>query len=228
MNASQLSLNQQLEDAYTKLGIKNLPSEVTEIISNSILEDEKGKVNGLLIGERAKDFTLYTYQNERFSLFKTLKEKPVVVTFLRGEWCPFCSLELAALQKIYPIIKAQGAELVAIHPQRKIVSENLTKKHKLSFPILNDPNQQTMKDYEVHFQVSKDVEQLYLDTFGMNLSKLNENGKWNLPVPAAFIIDTDFIIKGRHFSHSYTERISPNYIIEVLRNLPSTSFDFSS
>lgn len=211
------SLNGEMNDLADSL---NLPDEVVEIISRSIIQGQQGEVRGLNIGDKAPDFTLNDVNGNRINLNQLLEKGPVILSFFRGSWCPFCNIELQALQRHYPEFYKLGAELVTIHPQKIEVSSDLIDKYRLKFPVLSDENQEVISSFNIRFTVSPEICKLYKESFEIDLEQLNGNGLWNLPVPATFIIDSDGIIKTRHFSHNHMIRMEPRDIIEALSNLP--------
>jgi peroxiredoxin len=98
--------------------------------------------------------------------------------------------------------------------------------HGASFYVCADETQAVMRAFDVRFAVTDGLIRLYRDSFGLDLARLNASGEWNLPVPAAFVIDRDGIIKGRHFSHDFTVRVEPEYIVGALSALPEYAAEF--
>ena len=214
------SVNNEINHFVSKAG---LPDEVIEVISRSIIAGQNGTVKGLKLGDTAPDFTLIDVNGTAFNLYSKLEEDPVVVSFFRGSWCPFCSLELQSLQKNLNDIQKMGASLVAILPQKLEASRQLIDKYYLKFPLLSDENQQCLEAFQVKYNLTQGIINIYRDSFGIDLTRLNANGTWNLPVPATFIIDVDRKVKARHFSHDYMIRMEPRDILEALGNLPNTT-----
>lgn len=218
MNNNEKSLNEQMlitcAEAY--------PSPIIEVIAEGIIEANPA-VTGLAIGEVAPDFTLLNTEGEAVNLYKILAHSPVVLSFFRGEWCSLCNLEVRALQKSLPEIQALGAVLLTIHPQRIETSFRLVHKHQIDYQILNDPTQGVLEQYNVKFDIPRSILNVYLESFNIDVRKMNENGELTLPVPATFIIDKQGIVKSRFFSHDYTVRMDPKHILTALQNLPATT-----
>ena len=98
-----------------------------------------GTVDGALkVGQSAPDFTLPDAFGNQVSLGNLLTRGPVVISFYRGEWCPFCNLELRGLQEALPQMKALGATLIAVSPEKPDNGIIATEKNKLTFPVLSD------------------------------------------------------------------------------------------
>jgi peroxiredoxin len=213
-------LNEELAEIHRG---NALPPEVTEVIANSILEGSRGAVKGLAIGQPAPDFTLVNQNGATVQLAERLARGPAVVGFFRGEWCPFCTMELRALRRFWPDFAARSASMILIHPQHDDVSQKVAVPPDAGFDVCSDPEQRVMAAFDVRFALDPGIRDLYQNVFGLDLERLNASGQWNLPVPATFIIDRDGIIKGRQFSHDFTVRVEPTYIVEVLDRLPEPS-----
>lgn len=225
MKTQTKNITDRNDHVNTFVSTLNLPDEMVEIISRSIVQGQQGSVKGLNIGDRAPDFTLDDTNGNPINLNQLLIKGPVILSFFRGSWCRFCDLELQAMQRYYFKFHELGAQVVSIHPQKIEVSSELIAKHGLKFLVLSDENQEAITSFNVRFKVSLEVSNLYKKSFGLDLQQLNATGIWNLPVPATFIIDTDRIIKARHFSHDYMIRMEPDDIVDALLNLPEISLE---
>ncbi len=223
MNQTMVSANEELQQLKKEL---YSDPDVLQVITDSIIEHERGSVRGLQIGDKAPDFTLPNTSKGYVSLYEELAKGPVALVFFRGEWCPYCTFELRALQEINNSVKELGAQIISIHPQDLSVSSNVSSKYELDYEVLSDADQNVISDYKIKYTIGSAVKKLFLDTFSLDLEKANANGMWNLPVPASFIIDRDGIIKARHFSHDYTYRIEPTDILAALKALPEVTPEF--
>jgi peroxiredoxin len=170
-------------------------------------------VKGLVVGDKAPDFTLPNATGNQFSLSELLKKGPVVLKFYRGEWCPICNLDLRAIQQQLSKIEALGASLLAISPQNPDSALTAKEKNELEFDVLSDANQEVIKAYNLQFDPGEDYHNR------RDLTLLNGDGSKFIPVPATFIIAQDFTIVGAHVEANYTERMSPEEVIEVLEKM---------
>ena len=178
-----------------------------------------GAAPGLATGERAPGFTLPNATGDPVRLATRLARGPVVLSFYRGEWCPFCNLELRALQAALPRFRARGASLIAISPQSPDHSLSVTEKASLTFDVLSDARQEVIAAYRIQFTVPADLKDLHLNLFGNDPSAHTADGSWNLPIPATFVIDRSGIIRDRHVSADYTTRMDPDDIDKALAAL---------
>jgi peroxiredoxin len=174
---------------------------------------------GLQIGDRAPNFNLPNALGQWVELSQRLESGPVVLTFYRGAWCPYCNVTLRALQVALPRFKAHAASLIAISPQAPDRSLTLAEKHALEFDVLSDVDQSVIRDYRVQFAVPADIKYLYLNTFHNDLSTQTADGSWSLPVPATFVIDRTGVIRARHVAVDYRTRMDPDDIETALSEL---------
>jgi peroxiredoxin len=194
-----------------------IPAPVTERLAAAFAEvTASGAAPGLAVGERAPLFSLPDATGQTVELAARLAQGPVVLSFYRGEWCPFCNLELRALQAALPEFRARGASLIAISPQSPDHSLSITEKAGLTFDVLSDARQEVIRAYRVQFTVPADLKDLHLNVFRNDLSAHTADGSWDLPIPATFVIDRGGIIRARHVSADYTTRMDPAEIQAAL------------
>jgi len=93
---------------------------------------------GLKVGMSAPDFQLSNAFGEKVKLSKRLVDWPVVLAFYRGAWCPFCNIELNALQSSLPYFKKYNATLIAVTPQKPDKSKEQLEKAEYTFEVLSD------------------------------------------------------------------------------------------
>ncbi len=197
-----------------------IPAPVAERLAAAFAEiAASGAAPGLAVGEQAPLFSLPDATGQMVSLAARLAQGPVVLSFYRGEWCPFCNLELRALQAALPQITERGAALIAISPQSPDHSLSVTEKAGLTFDVLSDAGQEVIAAYRVQFTVPADLKDLHLNVFGNDLSAHAADGSWDLPIPATFVIDQGGIIRARHVSADYTTRMDPAGIVAALDEL---------
>ena len=171
---------------------------------------------GLQLGERAPDFTLPNAFGNPVSLSGQLARGPVVLTFYRGAWCPYCNLELRALHGALPHIEGLGASLVAVTPQQPDKSLQQVRQDNYPFEILSDLDGSVMRDYRLYFAVPGALSDLYRARFGLDLADYNGPGRYELPVPGTFVIDAGGIVRAAFADTDYRRRMEPADIIAAL------------
>jgi peroxiredoxin len=170
-------------------------------------------VKGLKMGDTAPDFTLPNAFGQNISLSKVIESGIVILKFYRGEWCPICNLDLREIQKYLPEIKSYGATLLAISPQKPDDALTISQKNELGFDVLSDEKQEVIKLYNLQFDPGEDYHNR------RDLTLLNGDGSKTLPVPATYIIDTKQKIVMGHVEPDYTQRMKPEEILKVLKEI---------
>ena len=176
--------------------------------------------HALKIGDRVPDFTLPDPFGHDVS-FKTLLAKgPVVVSFYRGEWCPYCNLELRAFQQALPQMQELGASLVAISPEKPEGGAAAIEKNALTFTVLSDFENKVARQFGIVFQVGEKLQDLSKNLFKNDLALRNGEGSYQLPVPATFVVDAEGIVRFAHVEVDYmTGRAEPEEVVAVLKGL---------
>jgi len=174
---------------------------------------------GLAVGDAAPNFALSDAVGNQVVLTELLSNGPVVVTFYRGEWCPYCNLQLRALQQALPEIVSTGATLVAISPQAPDRGLTMTEKHELAFPVLSDLDQSVSESYKVRFDVTGELEDLQVNVFQNDPAEQNADGRRSLPVPSTFVIDRDGIVRFASANADWRVRVEPADVIAALEAL---------
>lgn len=197
----------------------DIPAEVAQAGTRALSELARSEVApGLAVGATVPDFTLTNATGRTISLSERRAGGPVVVSFYRGAWCPFCNLELHALQGALPEIEARGASLIAISQQPPDRSQLLAARNSLTFDVLSDLDGAVATDWKVRFPVSEDF-RIGLDYFQVNLAEENADGTPTLVVPATFVVDESGVIRDRYVSVDYTTRMEPRAVLDALDRL---------
>ena len=213
------SLKQQT-DAKIEAGRQANPEFMKGVDAaiNKAKEFQEG-ANALKVGQKAIDFTLPNQEGKLVLLKSLLSKGPVVVTFYRGDWCPYCNLQLRALQTRLAEIQILGASLVAISPQ--VPDGSLTKSEisEMNFTVLSDQDAKVASQYGVAWEVPEFlIEHMRVDR-NLDLQKINNGNGSVLPIPATFIIRTDGIVSWNYVNVDYRTRSEPEEIIEELKKL---------
>ncbi|MBO0803467.1 MAG: AhpC/TSA family protein [Nocardiopsaceae bacterium] len=166
-------------------------------------------------GAQGPRFALRSAVGDEVTLDALVAEGPVVLTFYRGAWCPYCNLALRALQRHHDAIRERGARLVAVSPQVPDESLSLIEKHDLPFDVLSDIGSDVAKQYGIAFDLSDELAALY-DRWGFDLQRVNAGHARTLPLPATYVIDKDGVIRWAFIDTDYTHRAEPADILAAL------------
>ena len=219
MDQNNSSLADRIGDTVEKF-MSALPEDEAQTVAGSFEKLYASQVaeTALTVGDIAPDFTLPNVTGQPVSLYEVLKRGPVVVSFYRGGWCPFCNLELHALQLRLPEIRALGATLIGISPETPDMAMAAIDEHQLEFEVLSDLGNKTARQYGLLFTVYEEMRPLYLK-WGLDVPASNGDDSWELPVPATYVIDSNAVIRAAHTDKDYTRRMEPEQVVATLRDL---------
>jgi peroxiredoxin len=172
----------------------------------------------LQVGDRFPDLVLPNAEGELVSIGALLQSGPLVVTFFRGEWCPYCRMTLEALAAALPEFQAVGAALVAITPETGGRALLAKQNHQGGFEVLSDVDCGVGLSCGVVFRTPEPY-RLLLQKFGTDLAERHGNAAWFLPVPATFVIDRAGVVRWRFVTVDFTERAEPAAILAALHAL---------
>ncbi|MEG3757157.1 peroxiredoxin-like family protein [Pseudoalteromonas carrageenovora] len=176
-------------------------------------------VNALALNQNAPNFELPNQHGQLVQLTELLTKGPVVITFYRGSWCPYCNLQLKALQSRLPEIHALGAQLVAISPQVPDGSMSENEISNMDFVVLSDQNADVAASYGVAWKVPTFLlEHMRVDR-GLDLESLNNGNGSILPIPATFVLNSEGRVTWRYVDVDYRTRSEPEDIINALKAL---------
>ncbi len=176
---------------------------------------------GLKVGGIAPDFSLINAFGEKVKLSEQLKGGPVVLTFYRGAWCPFCNIELNALQGSLPYFKKYSTTLIAVTPQKPDKSKEQLEKEEYTFEVLSDIDDSVMKSYNLYFEVPQELHELYKNRFNFDITDYNGKNRLGLPIPGTFVIAQSGIIRAAYAKTDYKKRMEPEDIIKALKVINS-------
>ncbi|TXH32009.1 MAG: AhpC/TSA family protein [Rhodospirillaceae bacterium] len=168
------------------------------------------------VGDKAPAFSLKDPEGNEVSSVALLAKSPLIVSFYRGVWCPYCNMELQALQEALPEFQKYGASLVAISPQTAPNSRKSIRQNNLSFPILSDVKGKVGEAFGLKFQLPDYLVDLY-KSLKNDLPSFNDDPEWTLPMPARYVIGQDGTILYSEVNPDYTKRPEPEDMLPALR-----------
>ena len=172
----------------------------------------------LKAGAKAPSFALPDARGGIVKSADLLQKGPLVVTFYRGVWCPYCNMDLQSLEEAAKDIRALGASLVSISPQTAPNRRKSERENALSFPILSDHGNAVANAFGLRFRLPDELIAVYKG-FGNDLTIGNGEDSWTLPMPARYIIGTDGVIAYSEVNPDYTRRPDPSEMLPVLQRL---------
>lgn len=173
-------------------------------------------------GDKAPSFTLKDPDHDDVASADLLAHGSLIVSFYRGVWCPYCNMDLQALEAALPEFQRRGAKLVAISPQTPVNSRKSMRKNALSFPILSDPHNEVAAAFGLRFALPEYLIELY-KALKNDLPGFNGDASWTLPMPARFVIASDGTIVYAEVNPDYTHRPEPEEMIPALDRLTAVN-----
>jgi peroxiredoxin len=206
-----------------KLGFKPGPNALDTMHRATADLIASGKaLNAKKAGDKAPEFALKDPDGLVVSSGDLLAKGPLVVSFYRGVWCPYCNLDLQALQAASGEIEARGATIVAVSPQTAPNSRKSYRDNKLTFPILSDEKSRVAAAFGLRFSLPDYLVELYKG-FKNDLPTFNDDPAWVLPMPARYVIGADGVIVYAEVNPDYTQRPDPSELLPVLDKLRMTA-----
>jgi len=195
----------------------NVPPSVIETMHRATAELIASGAAGraLKVGDKAPNFVLLDPEGKAVSSVELLRQGPLVVSFYRGVWCPYCNMELQALQAVLPQFTSAGAKLVAISPQTAANSRKSVRQNALEFPILSDPHNDVAAAFGLRFEMPGYLIELYKNLKN-DLPSFNGDPSWTLPMPGRYVIGQDGIILYAEVNPDYTLRPEPSDMLVAL------------
>ncbi len=216
MNRHLSSLQDQL-DSITANTRTLVPAERLAIGERAVAELFASGIEEriLPVGAQAPDFTLPDAAGRMQSSRDLLALGPLIVTFFRGRWCPYCMTELEAWRDLYGQIRSAGAFFVAISPQTQRQSDFAAQQHGLPFPLLHDEGSALASKFGLVYTVPE-YHQSYLRSILVNLPFLNGESTWALPIPATFVLDTCGTVRFSEAHADFRVRPEPSVVLDAL------------
>jgi len=167
------------------------------------------------VGAIAPDFVLQDIDGRSVALAELRDQGPVVISFYRGVWCPYCNEDLKAMQEVLSLIERAGARLVAISPQKPIHSRRAARDLSLTFPLLWDEGCTIAEAFGLRFRFPADLQRVYV-TLGVDLERINGAAGWTLPMPGRFVVERNGSVSYAESDPDYTRRPDPDRVVAHL------------
>ena len=177
--------------------------------------------HALQVGDTAPDFLLPDEEGRLHSSKQLREAGPLVVSFYRGGWCPFCSAELRALQAIKSKLDALQAKVVVLSPDTRDLPRRLKQQLNLDLTMLADVDHGVAASYGIVFRVPDETRAHYAG-LGHDFGHRHGMSEWMLPIPATYIIDQDGVVRGAFVEPDFTIRQEPSDILSRVRQISAS------
>jgi peroxiredoxin len=166
------------------------------------------------------DFVLPDAVDDLVSSTELRARGPLVVCFVRGGWCPFCSATLAAMDVVLPSVEAAGGTVVALSPDTLGHGVEMQARLGLRFKVLSDVDCGVALQFGTAYRVPGNYRDALLE-LGIDLRSRHGDGPGLLPMPATFVCDQAGVIRFAHVSGDITERAEPAVVSRLVEALSS-------
>lgn len=211
-----VSLGEQL--AHIADAVRSLSPLFAGAVDRLVARLEKAGAGGNapVPGDLMPDFSLPDETGSVVTLHGLLDRGPLAIAFHRGHWCPYCRINTAALAGAHALAAADGAQLVAITPDRANFTARLKEEAVAAFPILTDVDNGYAMSLNLAIWVGEEMRELIAEA-GWDLTDYQGNDTWMLPIPATFVVGADGVIKARYIDPDYRRRMAIDDMLGALR-----------
>jgi len=168
-------------------------------------------------GDSIPDVTVRNEDNKELNLKKLVAEKPTVLIFYRGGWCPFCNRHLSALMDIQEDLKTAGVQMLAISIDQPSKLKETPKHDELGYLLLSDSDATVAEAFGIAFTVPDDLVTMYKEKYGIDLEAASGRTHHKLPHPAVFVIRQDGTIQFEYVNEDYKVRLEPQKILAAAK-----------
>ena len=170
-------------------------------------------ISPILIGETLPNAYFQNAEGKSVQLKAVLEEKPTVLVFYRGGWCPYCNIQLSGLVEIEEDILKLGYQIIAISPDDYKNLQSTIENNSTKYKLLSDPNGEFIQEIGIAFKTSSSLKEYIIGK--------GQKGETSsvMPAPTVMIVDKKGVIKFEYINPNYKERISGNMLLSVLKTL---------
>ncbi|MDD9950634.1 MAG: peroxiredoxin-like family protein [Zetaproteobacteria bacterium] len=198
----------------------SLPAEKLAAMeeANQALLDSLSTTNAIAVGDQLPPFALPNQYGETITSQALLQGKHLVVSFFRGVWCPYCNLEVKALEAYVEQFRAANAEIVVISPQVQAWAQKSVQDNRLSFDVLSDLGNHYAAQLGIRFVQTPAIQKIYQD-FKLTLPRYNGDESWSLPMPTRLVVHSSGRVVYADIHPDYTHRPEPAETLRILQQI---------
>ena len=186
------------------------------LLAGALLARAETIPSALKVGDSIPDVTLRTVEDKEVRLRKLVSDKPAVLVFYRGGWCPFCNAHLQALTSITNDLTKEGIQLIAISMDQPSKLRETIQKDKLDYTLLSDSDASAVKAFGISYKVD-DATLEAMKTHNVDLDAATGNSNHILPHPAVFVVNTKGVIGFVHVNPDFKVRLEPSKVLEAAK-----------
>ncbi|OUS32085.1 alkyl hydroperoxide reductase [Thalassotalea sp. 42_200_T64] len=177
-------------------------------------------VSPLLPGQTIPSINTTTIAGKQVSLASIINNKPTILFFYRGGWCPFCNVQMGQLQAIEKDLTRLGFQLIGISTDSPVDLQKSLRDKKLSYQLLSDYHSEVSQAFGLAFYASSKVTKRYLTKMNLqNPLQKNAAGEARLvlPAPAVYVIDAKGLVQFQYVNPNYKTRLAPELLLHAAK-----------
>lgn len=210
----KLILNKVL--AFAFLAVFSLPLFADNV--DKIAETAE-QVTPIMNGQNIPSVTLFDVDGNTVSLKQIVSEKPTVLVFYRGGWCPYCNTQLAGLREIEEKVMAMGYQLVAISPDSPERLKEAKVENDYKIRLLSDANFDVISEFGIGFFLPEKTAKRYRNKMGIEFVDIDGTSKVALPIPAVYVVDKEGLVHFNYVNPNFRVRLSPELLYQATKTL---------
>lgn len=178
--------------------------------------NDASKTCPIKVGESIPALTLKDLSGKPFDINKAIADKPSIIIFYRGGWCPYCNVHLGELKTIEPELKSLGYQIIAISPDSPSHLAETVDKNEITYQLLSDDDAKAIKALGLAYRVDDDLNKKLL-SYDIDIDKASGKGHRILPVPAALVVDTKGVVRFNFSSPDYKVRVEKTVLLAAAK-----------
>ena len=211
-------LSRKLTAYSDKLRELNFPfAEAYDVLVARLIDGAIGS-DAPKVGEPMPPFALPARNGGLVRLDELLADGPVVISFNRGHWCPFCKLELRTIAAYHAEIASHGGRVVSIVPDLQGFLGQLDADTEGKLLILTDVDNGYALSLGLVLWLGDRLKEL-MKGRGLHLDEIHGNDGWFVPLPATFVVARDGTVVSRHVDPDFRLRMEVDDILAALRQV---------
>lgn len=190
----------------------------TQIFAQKIY-DSAEEACPLKVGMEIPDAEVKNIDGETVNLKEHFSQKPTLLIFYRGSWCPYCNMHLAKLQAAEDEILRLGFQIIAVSPDRPEKLKASVERNNLTYSLFSDSKLNLISRMGLAFRMKEEKVKTYKEDYNIDLEADSGEDHHTLPVPAAYLVDKNGLVHFSYVNPNYKTRVNPEVILAAAESM---------
>ena len=182
----------------------------------SFSQEEMYDICPIKTSEEIPSALVYDTAGGEIDLKNYIQDRPAVVVFYRGGWCPYCTRHLSALQEVKNDIFELGFELIAITPDNFNRLDSTIVRGNVDYTLFSDKDINAIDGFGIGWKINDDLYSKYKNDYGMDVEWWTGEKHHVLPVPAVFIVK-EGVVENQYVNPDYSKRLKPEVLLTMIK-----------